>query len=159
MTYANGVSSHTFEVSQGLLDVDVSGHAGFDFEDEASQSLRLEFNLYFRPGDDRLNEPGCQRMAMVARYLNRHLETTVVVDGHSDTRGTDAYNNVLAECRARAVAVALVVRGVSPDRIALRRSGGCSSGLALSDEKRYALDRRVGVRVMAPTHEGSTSIS
>jgi outer membrane protein OmpA-like peptidoglycan-associated protein len=41
----------------------------------------------------------------------------VVIEGHTDSRGSDEYNDALSERRADAVAAALVRRGVSPDSV------------------------------------------
>ncbi len=57
----------------------------------------------------------------LASYLKEHPQTKVLIEGHTDSRGSDAYNDQLSARRADAVAQALLRRGVSSD--ALRTEG------------------------------------
>ena len=52
-----------------------------------------------------------------ANWLQSNRDTLVIVEGHCDERGTNAYNLALGERRARAVRDYLVSRGVAADRI------------------------------------------
>jgi outer membrane protein OmpA-like peptidoglycan-associated protein len=56
-------------------------------------------------------------MDRVASVLNERPAMRVVIEGHTDSRGSDAYNQQLSERRAQTVADALVGRGVARDRI------------------------------------------
>jgi outer membrane protein OmpA-like peptidoglycan-associated protein len=53
----------------------------------------------------------------LARFLNENPEVRIIVEGHTDSQGSDAYNEALSERRANAVAQALAVRNVSGDRV------------------------------------------
>ncbi|MEQ1463851.1 OmpA family protein, partial [Salmonella enterica] len=53
----------------------------------------------------------------VAQSLVKYPNSLVDVYGHTDSTGSDAYNQTLSENRARAVADYLSSRGVSPQRI------------------------------------------
>jgi outer membrane protein OmpA-like peptidoglycan-associated protein len=53
----------------------------------------------------------------LASYLKAHPQTKVLIEGHTDSRGSDEYNDALSERRADAVAKALTTRGVSPDAL------------------------------------------
>jgi OmpA-OmpF porin, OOP family len=53
----------------------------------------------------------------LATYLSGHAQTKVIIEGHTDSRGSDAYNDDLSQRRADAVAKALIARGVAPDDI------------------------------------------
>lgn len=48
---------------------------------------------------------------------------TIEIEGHTDSRGEDAYNQRLSERRAEAVAVYLATKGVSEDRMRTRGLG------------------------------------
>ena len=54
-----------------------------------------------------------------AAWLKHHPEYAILIAGHADQRGSDRYNLVLGERRARALRDELVARGVRDDRIAL----------------------------------------
>ncbi|MBV9725477.1 MAG: OmpA family protein [Gammaproteobacteria bacterium] len=53
----------------------------------------------------------------LATYLKAHPQTKVSIEGHTDSRGSEEYNEELSKRRADAVAKALVVRGVSADAL------------------------------------------
>ena len=53
----------------------------------------------------------------LADYLKAHPETKVLIEGHTDSRGSDEYNDALSLRRAQAVMQALVTRGVDPDAL------------------------------------------
>ena len=53
----------------------------------------------------------------LATFLNSNPQTKIMIEGHTDSRGTDEYNDALSERRARAVADALSVRGVAQDSL------------------------------------------
>jgi outer membrane protein OmpA-like peptidoglycan-associated protein len=53
----------------------------------------------------------------IARVLNDFPQTVVRVEGHTDSKGSESYNQQLSERRANAVKNALVQRNVNPQRI------------------------------------------
>ena len=53
----------------------------------------------------------------LASYMTANPQTKIVVEGHTDSVGTDEYNDALSQRRADAVAHALIARGVSADDV------------------------------------------
>ncbi|MGH8284164.1 MAG: OmpA family protein, partial [Steroidobacteraceae bacterium] len=53
----------------------------------------------------------------LARFLNENPNMRVIIEGHADSRGSDAYNEALSRRRADAVAEALAIRNVEGDRV------------------------------------------
>lgn len=88
-----------------------------------------------------------KELARVARVLKRYPDTSILVEGHADTRGPRAYNQELSETRARAVRDALVLEGVDPGRI-----GVVSYGESEPLSSNHAMNRRVTI-VIKPTSE------
>jgi outer membrane protein OmpA-like peptidoglycan-associated protein len=63
-------------------------------------------------------KPGASReMDRVANILNKYSQTMIRVEGHTDSKGSEAYNQILSEKRAMSVKNALTQRGVNPARI------------------------------------------
>jgi outer membrane protein OmpA-like peptidoglycan-associated protein len=60
---------------------------------------------------------GYEELRRVADVLNKYPETTITVEGYTDMKGTEAYNQQLSERRANTVKDALVQMGVSANRI------------------------------------------
>ena len=53
----------------------------------------------------------------LAAVMKDHPQSKVSIEGFTDSRGSDEYNDALSQRRADAVAAALVRRGVSPDNV------------------------------------------
>jgi OmpA-OmpF porin, OOP family len=53
----------------------------------------------------------------LATFLSANPQTRILIEGHTDSRGSDEYNEVLSERRAKAVATELMSRGISPDQV------------------------------------------
>ncbi|MGP1485618.1 MAG: OmpA family protein [Campylobacter sp.] len=58
-----------------------------------------------------------EEIKKVAVFMNEHSDYRVVLEGHTDSVGNDAYNQKLSEKRANAVAKALKDLGVSASKI------------------------------------------
>jgi OmpA-OmpF porin, OOP family len=53
----------------------------------------------------------------LATYLSSNPQTKVLIEGHTDARGSEDYNIGLSERRARAVSTALESHGIAADQI------------------------------------------
>ena len=90
-------------------------------------------------------KPGAYReIDRTANVLNRYPQTTILVAGHTDSSGSESYNQQLSERRAQAVRDALVNRGVDPRRLQVIGYGE-SQPISSSD----AMNRRVELRIEA----------
>ena len=75
------------------------------------EDIHFDFDRYdIRPGDARILDAS-------AAWLRTNPGTLVLIEGHCDERGTDAYNLALGDRRAKAAMDYLVSRGVQGDRI------------------------------------------
>ncbi len=85
----------------------------------------------------------------VARTLANYEQTYVDVLGHTDTTGTDQYNQGLSERRASSVASYLSARGVDSARLATRGYGETTPIYNPDDtEEKKAANRRVEIKVV-----------
>ncbi|MEN2750115.1 MULTISPECIES: OmpA family protein [Psychrobacter] len=83
----------------GNIDLVMPGNITFSFDDATLSSS-------FKPTLDKL-----------ASTMNQYNKTTVNIAGHTDSKGSDAYNMRLSRDRAYSVANYLTARGVSSNRI------------------------------------------
>jgi outer membrane protein OmpA-like peptidoglycan-associated protein len=84
-------------------------------ENVLTATFRSEFLFDF---DSSTLKPGAYtEIARVANVLNKYPQTTIRVEGHTDSKGSEAYNQTLSEKRSLAVKIALTQRGVDPTRI------------------------------------------
>jgi outer membrane protein OmpA-like peptidoglycan-associated protein len=89
----------------------------------------------------------------VASVLAQYPKTYIDVLGHTDSDGSDAYNQALSERRAQAVADYLVAHGVQSARIATRGYGKTQPIASNATEAGKAANRRVEIKI-APVTEG-----
>jgi outer membrane protein OmpA-like peptidoglycan-associated protein len=89
----------------------------------------------------------------IADNLNRYPNSLIDVYGHTDSVGSDSYNQTLSENRARVVADYLVSRGVNPQRI--RSTGfGKTQPIASNDTPEgRAANRRVELKIVPVTQD------
>jgi outer membrane protein OmpA-like peptidoglycan-associated protein len=91
----------------------------------------------------------------VAQTLQSYPSTLIDVYGHTDSTGSDSYNQTLSERRAQAVASYLSSRGVQPVRIATQGFG--ESQLLVNPERTEAdrqANRRVEIRIVPVQQQG-----
>lgn len=115
----------------------------------------LEFQVLFHTGADQLTDYAQQRVVAVANFLNKHPDLSIRLSGHADPRGTDEYNNVLADQRALAVEKALLDLGIDASRIQRRSFGADRSVAPKGDYEAYALERRVDLEILNQSQSGS----
>ena len=75
---------------------------------------------------DKSNVQGSEaarRLDMVADYMKRHPDVKVLISGHTDSMGTDEYNQALSERRAKTAADYLVDKGISRSRMTTKGYG------------------------------------
>jgi outer membrane protein OmpA-like peptidoglycan-associated protein len=62
-------------------------------------------------------KPGAMvAMERLANFLEESADTRAIIEGHTDSTGSDAYNQELSQRRARSVANELVSRGIASSR-------------------------------------------
>jgi outer membrane protein OmpA-like peptidoglycan-associated protein len=87
----------------------------------------------------------------VASTLTQYEKTYVDVMGHTDSTGTDAYNQTLSERRAASVAGYLSSHGVQQPRLATRGYGESQPKASNTTEEGRAENRRVEIRLVPVT--------
>ncbi len=85
------------------------------------------------------------RLDKLANFLRQFPDRKLIIEGHTDSVGGDAYNQSLSERRAQAVQSALVQRGVGPDRITARGYGKTYPVADNSSPEGRAMNRRVEI--------------
>lgn len=74
-------------------------------------------NVNFRSGSAELEPYELTRLSPVLKALSNHENTRVHIEGHTDSDGTQIYNQQLSENRAKNVAFHLMDNGITRDRI------------------------------------------
>jgi outer membrane protein OmpA-like peptidoglycan-associated protein len=89
----------------------------------------------------------------IALFLKEYPNVKVEIGGHTDSRGSDAYNLKLSQARAEAVRDYLIkVHNISPDRLIAKGYG--ERRLVVYPEKTeedYQMNRRVEFTILGTT--------
>lgn len=98
--------------------------------------------------------PGLQsEINRVAGVLNQYPNTLVRVEGHTDNKGTDAYNMDLSNRRATAVKNLLVQRGIADSRIEAVGYGETLPVATNDTEAGRQRNRRVEIKIAPHTQQ------
>ena len=88
----------------------------------------------------------------LAAYLQANPQTRLLIEGHTDSTGSEATNEVLSQRRADAVASALIERGVSAQN--LRAVGKGESLPVASNDTAAGRQQNRRVEVVLSDHDG-----
>ncbi len=117
-----------------------------DKVDAVGCSLTLRLEVFFELNSDQLTADSRTTLDSVAARLNELTNISGVIEGHTDSSGSDAYNQALSERRARTVRTYLVSKGVAASRL---QSAGFGESKPIADntsDAGRAQNRRVVLR-------------
>jgi outer membrane protein OmpA-like peptidoglycan-associated protein len=87
----------------------------------------LQFTLYsvfFKTGKARLLPEGEQQIKEFVELIEEYDDSrAIAIEGHTDSRGSKAYNKGLSKRRAETVRKALIARGIESDRLIIKGFG------------------------------------
>ncbi len=103
------------------------------------------------PYDSYSLKPGSyDELSRVAKVLNQYPQTNIVVGGHTDSKGTEDYNQKLSERRAESVKNALSGMGVNPARMTTVGYGESKPVADNTTEAGRQMNRRVQIVISPP---------
>lgn len=73
--------------------------------------------VYFETNQHNINSQSTANLAKLVRVFQDYPDTNIIVEGHTDDRGDEAYNLELSRKRANSVTNFLINRGVSASRL------------------------------------------
>jgi outer membrane protein OmpA-like peptidoglycan-associated protein len=79
--------------------------------------VHFDSDVLFNTGSSAIDSDGRSTLDEVASVINEYRKTAVVVQGHTDSAGSEEANHDLSERRARSVEAYLASRGVDPGRM------------------------------------------
>ena len=101
--------------------------------------------IYFGYDQYELDDQATDIVRHHADILMANPTQIVILNGHTDERGTPEYNLALGERRAKAVAEAMMLFGVAADRIEVISFGEEKPADARSNEAAWQKNRRVEI--------------
>ncbi|MGM0451780.1 MAG: peptidoglycan-associated lipoprotein Pal [Thermodesulfobacteriota bacterium] len=116
-------------------------------EAEKEKEQFVSRNIYFAFDDASLSEQARNRLREKARWLRENTESTVIIEGHCDERGTEEYNLALGSRRAESVKDFLVNAGVDASRLITISYGEEQPAVSGQNPDAWAKNRRVEFRI------------
>ena len=113
--------------------------------------LRMPSGITFAYDDASIQPQFQPTLNDVASTLAQYPKTYIDVYGHTDSDGSDAYNQGLSERRAQSVANYLTARGVQSARIATRGYGETQPIASNATADGKAANRRVEIKIVPVT--------
>jgi outer membrane protein OmpA-like peptidoglycan-associated protein len=125
---------------------------------ETAQGLALTVrDVFFETGRAELKPSALGDLARVASFLREYPDRNVVIEGHTDSRGSDGHNAELSQRRAASVRSYLIAQGVAPSRL-LSQGFGESYPMASNDsDAGRQQNRRVEMLVLNPGQVASST--
>ena len=80
-------------------------------------AVTFKSDVLFAVNSSSLKPGSYDELDRVAKVLNQYPQTTISIGGHTDSTGTEEYNQKLSERRAEVVKNALAGMGVNPSRM------------------------------------------
>lgn len=118
--------------------------------EEQPEAVRVELDVKFDFDKSVVKSESYGDIKSLADFMSQYPQTTTVVEGHTDSVGTDAYNQRLSERRANAVRDVLVNQyGVGSNRVSSVGYGESRPVADNSTEQGRAVNRRVEAEVEA----------
>lgn len=93
----------------------------------------------------KMSDAGKEQLNDLVTYLNAHPQANVEISGHTDSTGSEAYNQKLSEKRAKAVADALQEKGIDVSRITAVGEGESDPVASNATEEGRKQNRRVEI--------------
>ena len=119
--------------------------------ERVGEGIVVEFNSNILFGFDKsdLSDDAKLNLDNLVTILNNYPDTDIEVQGHTDSRGTETYNQRLSEQRAGAVSGYLTQNGIYTSRISIVGFGENLPKYSNDNEEGRALNRRVEFMITA----------
>ncbi|RZL39425.1 MAG: DUF4398 domain-containing protein [Rubrivivax sp.] len=104
-------------------------------------------DVLFEFGRAEIKPTAQSAIGKLASYLKQHPDRRVLIEGFTDSVGSDSANMTLSQRRSQAVAEALRAQGIDPTRVDTRGYGEAYPVASNSSTSDRALNRRVEVYI------------
>lgn len=146
---ARGQDNAEMDRAESELRSSIAPSSGVAIERRSADEIvvNMPSDITFDFNSDRVRGQFASSIQTLARTLNAHPGMAIAIVGHADAIGSDGYNQVLSERRARAVGAELMDFGVGYDRIAASGRGEWEPIASNDSEWGRARNRRVEIHL------------
>lgn len=113
----------------------------------AQPAAPARFTLFFVEGKDEFTEESRRVIEGIFAEIARRPVPDVLVIGHTDTVGSETFNDALSRQRAEVVRAALLARGIAADKVVAIGRGKRELAVPTGDNVAEPRNRRVEIQV------------
>jgi outer membrane protein OmpA-like peptidoglycan-associated protein len=119
--------------------------------ERVGEGIRITFDsgILFDVDKADLKQVSKDNISKLANTLKKYEDTNILIEGHTDATGTEAYNLELSQKRAKSVSSYLESLGVSPSRFTITGYGEVQPIGDNNTEDGRKANRRVELAIMA----------
>lgn len=119
--------------------------------ERVGEGIKVTFDsgLLFGFDQSKLSASSEANLDSLAKTLKKYPETNIVIDGHTDDKGSEKYNMKLSMERATSVETYLIDKGVEASRIATRGLGESEPKADNTTDAGRSENRRVEIGILA----------
>ncbi len=109
--------------------------------------LTFESGILFDTNSSTLKPKAKENIQKMVKTLQKYEDTNLTIEGHTDSRGSDAHNQKLSESRAKSVADYAKSLGLAENRITTTGFGEQNPVANNSTEEGRSQNRRVEIKI------------
>jgi outer membrane protein OmpA-like peptidoglycan-associated protein len=119
--------------------------------ERVGEGIKITFDsgILFETGKSNLQPAAKANIEKLSKILNKYDDTNILIEGHTDSVGTDEFNQKLSESRATSVASYTKGQGVAASRITTVGYGESQPVASNSTAEGRKLNRRVEIAIFA----------
>jgi outer membrane protein OmpA-like peptidoglycan-associated protein len=115
------------------------------------EGIKITFDsgILFTVNSSTLEPTAKTSIAKLGVILNKYPDTNILVTGHTDSDGTEQYNQSLSEGRAKSVSNYIMSRGINSQRLSVIGLGEGEPAVSNETTEGKRLNRRVEIAIFA----------
>jgi outer membrane protein OmpA-like peptidoglycan-associated protein len=112
-------------------------------------NVTFESGLMFKINSAEISDSYKSDLSSAAEVFNKYPDTNIMIEGHTDDTGSDAYNMDLSQKRAEAVKKFLLSKGITDNRLTAKWYGESQPKYPNTSEENRQKNRRVELGIYA----------
>jgi len=119
--------------------------------ERVGEGIQVTFDsgVLFDFDSDAIRSDAGRNLTELAQSLKKYPNSNLLIVGHTDSRGEDAYNQALSQRRANAAAAYLEAQGIARSRVGTSGRGELEPVASNDTDSGRQLNRRVEIAIYA----------
>lgn len=146
--YVSDITNQQKQAIMNEISNTIPKNSGITVKEVADGIVVSLGNILFDINKATLKKEYEQKLASVTEVLRKYPQIDLAVSGHTDNTGTETYNQVLSENRAKTVSDFLMKKGIAPTRISYIGYGLTKPVASNDTEEGRQQNRRVEIKLI-----------